>query len=57
MVDVNNAVQIKLFWDIDGTLLRTNGAAAIPFADAVKILPELRSKLIGKLLVDSLIMK
>lgn len=36
MVDVNNAVQIKLFWDIDGTLLRTNGAAAIPFADAVK---------------------
>jgi phosphoglycolate phosphatase-like HAD superfamily hydrolase len=33
---VNNAIQIKLFWDIDGTVLRTNGAAAIPFADAVK---------------------
>lgn len=26
---------IKLFWDIDGTLLRTNGSAAIPFAEAV----------------------
>jgi hypothetical protein len=33
--DVNNATQIKLFWDIDGTLLNTNGAAAIPFARAV----------------------
>jgi phosphoglycolate phosphatase-like HAD superfamily hydrolase len=33
---VNNAIQIKLFWDIDGTILRTNGAAAIPFADAVE---------------------
>ena len=36
MPRVNNAIQIKLFWDIDGTVLRTNGAAAIPFADAVK---------------------
>ena len=27
--------RVKLFWDIDGTLLRTNGAAAIPFATAV----------------------
>ena len=27
--------KVKLFWDIDGTLLRTNGAAAIPFAKAV----------------------
>jgi len=26
---------IKLFWDIDGTLLKTNGAAALPFANAV----------------------
>ena len=26
---------IKLFWDIDGTLLKTNGAAAVPFANAV----------------------
>jgi len=31
----------KLFWDIDGTLLRTNGAAAKPYAFAA-------SKLIGK---------
>ena len=36
MFNVNGAIQIKLFWDIDGTVLRTNGAAAIPFADAVK---------------------
>ena len=36
MPDVNNPIQVKLFWDIDGTVLRTNGAAAIPFADAVK---------------------
>ena len=36
MPNVNNAIQIKLFWDIDGTILRTNGAAAIPFADAVE---------------------
>jgi len=27
--------KIKLFWDIDGTLLHTFGAAAIPFAQAV----------------------
>ena len=27
--------KVKLFWDIDGTLLRTNGAAALPFAKAV----------------------
>jgi len=27
--------KVKLFWDIDGTLLRTNGAAALPFARAV----------------------
>jgi phosphoglycolate phosphatase-like HAD superfamily hydrolase len=26
---------IKIFWDIDGTLLKTNGAAAAPFAVAV----------------------
>jgi phosphoglycolate phosphatase-like HAD superfamily hydrolase len=31
----------KLFWDVDGTLLRTNGAAAKPYAFAA-------SKLIGK---------
>ena len=28
-------IKIKLIWDIDGTLLRTNGAAAIPFSKAV----------------------
>ena len=27
--------KVKLFWDIDGTLLKTNGAAALPFAKAV----------------------
>jgi phosphoglycolate phosphatase-like HAD superfamily hydrolase len=27
--------KVKLFWDIDGTLLRTNGAAALPFAKAI----------------------
>ena len=28
-------IKTKLIWDIDGTLLRTNGAAAIPFSKAV----------------------
>ena len=27
--------KIKIFWDIDGTLLQTHGAAALPFANAV----------------------
>ena len=27
--------KIKIFWDIDGTLLKTNGAAALPFSAAV----------------------
>ena len=35
------STNFKLFWDIDGTLLRTNGAAAKPFAFAA-------SELIGK---------
>ena len=35
------STNFKLFWDIDGTLLRTNGAAAEPYAFAA-------SKLIGK---------
>lgn len=30
-----NLPKIRIFWDIDGTLLRTNGAAAIPFMEAV----------------------
>ena len=37
----NKSPNFKLFWDIDGTLLRTNGAAAKPFALAA-------SELIGK---------
>ena len=37
----NKPPKFKLFWDIDGTLLRTNGAAAKPFAFAA-------SELIGK---------
>ena len=37
----NKSPNFKLFWDIDGTLLRTNGAAAKPFAFAA-------SELIGK---------
>jgi phosphoglycolate phosphatase-like HAD superfamily hydrolase len=32
---MNANIKTKLIWDIDGTLLRTNGAAAIPFAKAV----------------------
>lgn len=32
---MNASINTKLIWDIDGTLLRTNGAAAIPFAEAV----------------------
>jgi phosphoglycolate phosphatase len=27
--------KIRIFWDIDGTLIRTNGAAAIPFKNAI----------------------
>lgn len=27
--------KVRIFWDIDGTLIRTNGAAAIPFRKAV----------------------
>jgi phosphoglycolate phosphatase-like HAD superfamily hydrolase len=27
--------KVKLFWDIDGTLLSTNGAAALPFSEAI----------------------
>lgn len=32
---MKSIINTKLIWDIDGTLLRTNGAAAIPFAKAV----------------------
>jgi phosphoglycolate phosphatase len=27
--------RVRIFWDIDGTLIRTNGAAAIPFKNAI----------------------
>jgi phosphoglycolate phosphatase len=32
---MNSIIRTKLIWDIDGTLIRTNGAAAIPFSKAV----------------------
>lgn len=32
---MKSILRTKLIWDIDGTLLRTNGAAAIPFSKAV----------------------
>ena len=35
MISANLNKSIKLFWDIDGTILQTNGAAAVPFATAV----------------------
>jgi phosphoglycolate phosphatase-like HAD superfamily hydrolase len=31
----NELKKFRLFWDIDGTLIRTNGAAAIPFKEAL----------------------
>lgn len=31
----NGMKKFRLFWDIDGTLIRTNGAAAIPFKQAL----------------------
>ena len=33
--NLNNPKKFRLFWDIDGTLIRTNGAAAIPFKQAI----------------------
>lgn len=35
MKNILSDKKVKIFWDIDGTLLNTNGAAAIPFALAV----------------------
>jgi beta-phosphoglucomutase-like phosphatase (HAD superfamily) len=32
---MKSIINTKLIWDIDGTLIRTNGAAAIPFSKAV----------------------
>ncbi len=31
----SNPKKFRLFWDIDGTLIRTNGAAAVPFKQAI----------------------
>jgi phosphoglycolate phosphatase-like HAD superfamily hydrolase len=31
----NELKKFRLFWDIDGTLIKTNGAAAIPFKEAL----------------------
>lgn len=35
MKNFSNYPALKIFWDIDGTLLNTHGAAAIPFAHAI----------------------
>jgi len=35
MKKIPSNASLKIFWDIDGTLLNTNGAAALPFAAAV----------------------
>jgi len=33
--DPSRYKRVRIFWDIDGTLIRTNGAAAIPFKNAI----------------------
>jgi phosphoglycolate phosphatase len=33
--DPSSYKRVRIFWDIDGTLLKTNGAAAIPFKNAI----------------------
>ncbi len=33
--DPSSYKRVRIFWDIDGTLIRTNGAAAIPFKNAI----------------------
>jgi phosphoglycolate phosphatase len=34
-LDPSRYKRVRIFWDIDGTLIRTNGAAAIPFKNAI----------------------
>lgn len=36
-LDASGKKRVRIFWDIDGTLMRTNGAAAIPFKNAVEM--------------------
>jgi phosphoglycolate phosphatase len=33
--DPSSYKRVRIFWDIDGTLIRTNGAAALPFKNAI----------------------
>jgi phosphoglycolate phosphatase len=33
--DPSSYKRVRIFWDIDGTLIRTNGAAAVPFRNAI----------------------
>lgn len=33
--DSSEYKRVRIFWDIDGTLIRTNGAAAVPFKNAL----------------------
>lgn len=35
IADPSSNKRVRIFWDIDGTLIRTNGAAAIPFRRAI----------------------
>jgi phosphoglycolate phosphatase len=32
---LSSSKKVRIFWDIDGTLIKTNGAAAIPFKNAI----------------------
>ena len=34
-LDAPTNKKVRIFWDIDGTLIRTNGAAALPFKNAI----------------------
>lgn len=34
-LDSSRNQKVRIFWDIDGTLIRTNGAAAVPFKNAI----------------------
>ena len=35
VLDASSNKRVRIFWDIDGTLIRTNGAAALPFKNAI----------------------
>lgn len=35
VLDTPSHKKVRIFWDIDGTLIRTNGAAALPFKNAI----------------------